>query len=179
MIENDDNVIHLPFARNGASGPDAAQTTPTPDALMRTQPFLRPLPTATDLRNWQLAAQVDPNAAAELAAYLARLKELQRAAADDKHNVIVPTHIAEKDGRVIGYASIGALPLVNVWLDSKAGKPRDTLNLLNQVENEAYRQGHRTICMPCWNGSPLRPFMETQFGYKHLMESGYYVKKLR
>lgn len=130
------------------------------DLLSRTQPWLR---------------RLNHENRDELARDLAKIEQ---AAAADNHVVWGATHAAEVDGHVIGYASIGAVPMVNIWLDSQKQRPRDAITLLNMVENEAARMGFRVVCVPCAMQSPFRANME-KFGYKFLMESGYFTKKLR
>jgi hypothetical protein len=143
---------------------DGQPVAATDDALKRSQPWLRRL-------------NYDPSPAAreQLARDLAQLKA---EAKDDAHDVMAATHVVEQDGKIIGYASIGAIPMVNLWLSSKKQRPRDAMSLLNMVENAAANMGLQVICVPCGNISPFRKLMN-RFGYNYLMESGFFTKKLR
>ena len=134
------------------------------DLLRETQPWLRALDHSPT-----------PEARTQLALDLAALNTAARA---DAHDVLAPTHVVELDGKVIGYASIGAIPMVNLWLNSKTSRPRDAMSLLNMVENEAARMRFNVICVPCGNISPFRKLMN-RFGYNYLMESGFFTKVLR
>jgi len=86
------------------------------------------------------------------------------AAEADQHQVIAATHMAEKHGQVIGYASIGAVTPMLVWVSTKQVQARDSLYLLNMAENIAANAGVRQLMVPCQTDSPFHPFME-KFGY--------------
>lgn len=103
------------------------------------------------------------------------LEALAAAAKADDHDVLFPTHIARKDGEIVGYASIGALALVNVWAHSQRLRARESLTLLNLVENVAHALGQRTVCMPCAEQSPFRPLLPG-LGYKNLGSASFHVK---
>jgi hypothetical protein len=143
---------------------DGQPVAATDDALKRSQPWLRRL-------NYDQSPQAREQLAKDLAGLRAEAK-------DDHHDVMAPTHIVEQDGKIIGYASIGAIPMVNLWLSSKQQRPRDAMSLLNMVENAAAAGGFQVICVPCGDVSPFRKLMN-RFGYNYLMESGFFTKKLR
>lgn len=82
------------------------------------------------------------------------------AAAKDGHCPICPTQEAVKDGEIVGAVSLGSVPLVHVWMDSKRVKARDSVRLLRELEERAARMGFRVICCPCTDSSPYRPVME-------------------
>lgn len=92
------------------------------------------------------------------------LEELQDAVAKDGHAVTMPTHVVEKDGKLVGFVSLGAIPMVLTWQSTKEVSARDSLCLLSVVENLLRLQGIQVWCMPCVEKSPYRPFME-KFGY--------------
>lgn len=106
----------------------------------------------------------------------ADLDNLQLAAAADNHRVIGATHLAERDGKIVGYA--GILPqaaLINVWVDSRQVHARDSIYLLNMVENLALATGARRLVMPCALESPFYNYMP-KFGYRCLGQSSVNVK---
>ena len=92
---------------------------------------------------------------------------VERAAADD-HEVLLPTHVVERaaadeqlddHGRpvkeeLVGYLSIGAVPVVNVWMDSKKLKVRDSLTMLGQLEAIMNHSGMDAYFLPCAEKSP-------------------------
>lgn len=115
-------------------------------------PFLRPVMSQADLDNLRIAA-----------------------AADD-HDVIGATHLAERDGKIIGYAGIvPQAALINVWVDSQSVHARDSVYLLNMVENLAFATGAKRLVMPCAVESPFFKFMP-KFGYRCLGQSTINVK---
>ena len=99
----------------------------------------------------------------------AQFQALLQAAAADDHVVIAPSHVATQDGQVVGYASLGSIAVVNVWLDSQRVKALDSLRLLKQAESVAKATGLRQYLMPCAHTSPFLPHMErlgfTKLGY--------------
>lgn len=97
----------------------------------------------------------------------AERRELLRAAATDDHVVIAPSHIARQAGQIVGYASLGSIAVVNVWLDSRRVTAFDSLRLLRASEEEARRLGLKQYLMPCAHTSPFYPHME-RLGFKRL-----------
>jgi hypothetical protein len=160
---------------------DNNHSTEATHDLLERLPWLRRLPTQQDLKQLKFESSWNPEAAKMLEALVTRLKDLQAAAKADDHILFHPTHIAERgpEKEILGYATIGAIPLVNVWFDSKRVKGRESATLMNMVENEAQRAGHHTICVPCWASSPLRPMIEKGLGYSYFGEAGLFLKTLR
>ena len=106
----------------------------------------------------------------------ADLENLQLAAAADNHPLLYPSHIAEKDGQIIGYGGIVPnVAMVNVWIDSRKAQARDSVYCLNVVENLAFATGAKRIVMPCSEQSPFFPYME-RFGYRRLGVSSVNLK---
>lgn len=94
----------------------------------------------------------------------------------DDHVVLFPTHAVWKNGEIVGYGSINATPMVNVWLDSKRIGPRDSVQLLGVAEALAATQGLKQIIMPCAENSPFFPMME-KLGFKRLGFTSLNVKQ--
>jgi hypothetical protein len=155
------------------------ETQPDKVDLLARLPWLRRLPTQQELKQLKFESSWNPAAATQLKLLVARLSELKDACAADDHVLFQPTHIMETGSDIIGSASIGAIPMVNLWLDSKKVKPRESAMLVNMVENTAAGMGFATICLPCWKSSPLRPFMERGGGYNYFGETGLFLKDLR
>jgi hypothetical protein len=93
----------------------------------------------------------------------AEQRRLEHVARGDMHMPMFPTHIAEREGEIIGYASIG--PVMFAWLHTKAVRARESVALLNLAENAAAATGCLALCVPCTTDSPFSPFM-THFGYR-------------
>lgn len=109
-----------------------------------------------------------------------RIEDIQAvaaAAAADAHQVIAPTDMVLRGEQVVGYASIGRVPMVHTWVDSRHVRPRESFMLLNFGESIASRQGHESIIVPCWEGSPFSPLME-RMGYSKLGTTTLWVKGL-
>jgi Xaa-Pro aminopeptidase len=116
-------------------------------------------------------AQIRPVRSAE------ELQALEKAAAADDHTVIAATHLITKGKEIVGYASIGGLVMVNVWMDSQRLKARESCHLINTIENIAANGGARALCVPCAAHSPFYPLMPG-LGYSRLGVSSFNVKTL-
>lgn len=103
------------------------------------------------------------------------LEYLKARAAEDGHEVLFPTHLAIKDGEIVGYVSLGFLPTVNIWMSSKGVKVRDSLALLNIGQHMLRERKIKHFLMPCAKNSPYYPFME-KLGFKCFGESTLQVK---
>lgn len=108
------------------------------------------------------------------------LEALRAVAAADDHQVVAPTHVAvrrQPDGTetIVGYASIGAIMLVNCWVDSRQVRARESASLLNVVENIAAEKGAQAIALPVAEQSPFYPHIE-RLGYTPLGWASYNVK---
>lgn len=107
---------------------------------------------------------------------LARLIE---ASAQDNHRPICPTHLLEREGEILGYASIGCVPMVFCWVDSRKVRARQSFALLAQAEQLAAAYAPvNVICVPCTAESPFAPFMG-RLGYHQLGEAMFLVKNLK
>ena len=74
-------------------------------------------------------------------------------AKEDNHMIVAPAYRVERGGHTIG--SISVIPAVEVWLDSKRAKVRDTLAVGNFVENLLVDRGAPVLMLPCTDESPL------------------------
>ena len=99
----------------------------------------------------------------------AELEELLKLAAEDAHGVMYPTHVIRKEGKIVGYISICTTPLVNVWLDSKQVVARDSVQLLNTLENVMRMTGRESYI--------IFPNME-RLGYTPVAENVWFHKNL-
>ncbi len=99
--------------------------------------------------------------------------QLEYLAKLDDHVVVGPTHVVKKDGELLGYISLGSIPMVLLWMDTKRAKVRDSLCVQNFIENMARNGGARQLCIPCATKSPCRPYMDklgyTSYGQQDLM----------
>lgn len=107
-----------------------------------------------------------------------QFKTLETAAREDGHGICAPTHLVVKRGEVVGYVSVCAVPMINVWLHTKKVKGRESAYVLNMAENLAAAAGHNMVCVPCGPGSPFAPFIN-QVGYKNVGLSTINLKNLK
>jgi hypothetical protein len=105
------------------------------------------------------------------------VEALERAAARDAHGVWYPSHLIRKNGAIAGYLSICQTPIVNVWLDSKQVQARDSIQLLNTLENVLRMTGRDSYIMPCAKTSPFYANMD-RLGYTAVGENVWFHKNL-
>ena len=101
---------------------------------------------------------------------------LEKLAAADKHALILPTHVVERNYQMIGYLSVGAVPTVIVWLDTDRASIRDSMAVMNFYENAITDRGGSHVIIPCNDKSPFRPYVEN-VGYLNLCV-GMFIKQL-
>lgn len=104
-------------------------------------------------------------------------EKLDAAAAEDRHGVILPTHVVMRDGEVIGYGSLGRASLFFAWMSSKRATPRESFRAWELAEEELRRAGHDVICLPCEESSPFAPFMQKR-DYLKLGHAAFNLKVL-
>lgn len=105
--------------------------------------------------------------------------ELKRLALEDNHGVIAPTHPVRKNGKLVGYFSIGSpgVPIVLGWLSTKEVLPRESFALINSVENHVALNGATAVCFPMPKESPFYTLMESM-GYKNAGSYDLFMKGL-
>jgi hypothetical protein len=107
--------------------------------------------------------------------------DLQEHAKADRHEVIAPTHVFVKRGELVGYASVGVVPLMLPWFDTKRCKAADSLYFINVMENLAAElmppRAKGIICVPVMQGSPFEPFIG-KLGYINAGQATLALKKV-
>lgn len=99
----------------------------------------------------------------------------------DQHAVIAPTHVFVSRGEVVGYVSVGAVPLVLPYFHTTKCQVRDSLYFINHVENliaSLAPQGQDSICVPFVAASPFQPYIE-KLGYVNTGPANITFKKVR
>lgn len=103
---------------------------------------------------------------------LADIEEMCRVATEDQHSVIAPTHTLVKQDEIVGFLSIGAVPLVLCHLHTQKVKAIDSYKIEGFIMEECRRLKAKQVCVPCNVNSPLLPYMKrkgmTSFGVHDL-----------
>jgi hypothetical protein len=99
------------------------------------------------------------------------LQVVLKAAADDNHGILLPTHVAKKNGEIIGAASLNMLPVMMVWSHSQKTKARDSIQLKLTCDAlmEEITNGKPYVIL-CNKDSPYSPMMKS-LGYKPFWET--------
>ncbi|MBF8281259.1 MAG: hypothetical protein HW378_174 [Anaerolineales bacterium] len=102
---------------------------------------------------------------------------LEIAADEDAYHPILPTHIIERDGEIVGCVGVNSLPLFRVWLHRTKVRARESVAILNVIENGYRAQGGGIVFSLLAPDSPFRAVQE-RFGYHALGLGVLLVKKL-
>lgn len=105
------------------------------------------------------------------------LDALVLAAGDDGHSVAEPTHIIQKDGRIVGYFSVIQPTVVGVWTSSKDISARESTHLLSSLDDLIACSGKGYYLMPCKEDSPYFYFMG-RLGFKEVLTTRLFRKDL-
>lgn len=103
------------------------------------------------------------------------VSELRRLAAQDDHEVLAPTHVVVKNGCIVGYLSIGAIPTVNVWMSTEHTEARDSIAVLGQLDAIVDHGGIPMYFMPCDEKSPFFKVMD-KLGFRKLFKQVLHYK---
>ncbi len=104
-------------------------------------------------------------------------KDLQRYAAEDEHIVVVPSHLVMKGSQIVGYASVGSVPMLNCWVHSKHVNKHESVRLLRECEDMLAERGAQFCILPVAENSPFRPYVN-KLGYTTLGSASYNLKQL-
>jgi hypothetical protein len=97
---------------------------------------------------------------------------LATAAKLDKHDLVAPCWGVYRGDKPIGGVTINPFPVVLFWMDSKQAKPRDSVEVINAVENQLVLGGASGVVVPVQHDSPFRNVM-SELGYR--IDSGTYM----
>lgn len=104
-------------------------------------------------------------------------RRLFEAARADNHLCIAPTHVMMRGEQIIGYLSLGAMPVVQAWFDSQSGHALDSLKMIEMGEAIFDTQGVKQFCVGVSESSPFAPHME-RLGFKELGKTVLWHKQL-
>lgn len=85
--------------------------------------------------------------------------QLRKLATAENHLVIHPTHVLKKNDNLVGYLSIGAMPIVMSFF-SKQCQARDSMKFIEQAETHMRALGQSHYYTTCADNSPFFPFMQ-------------------
>jgi hypothetical protein len=107
------------------------------------------------------------------------LETLCAQAQEDNHGLFLPTHVLRKDGKMVGYFSVGhpGGVIVFAWLSTADVPARESFHLVNAVEDMVARTGAKYVCFPVPRQSPFHPLMESM-GYKDGGEYTFWIKEV-
>jgi hypothetical protein len=108
------------------------------------------------------------------------LETMQRvlaAARSDNDGCSYPSHYVEKNGEIVGCASVASVPVLMLWHDSKKIGPKESMQLQNTYETLIEEKGVPGYIIMCNKESPYHGHMQ-KFGYQPVWETDIFVKEL-
>ena len=106
----------------------------------------------------------------------AEKKAVINAAIADKDNMTVPTHVVEKNGKIVGGWSLGKIPLVLVWHKSDEINAKESLILNNTFRSIMNDRGEGPFIIACNGHSPYIRHMK-RFGFNPVWETNLFVSE--
>lgn len=95
-----------------------------------------------------------------------QLRDILRTAAEDRHCVINPTHLVDKDGVIVGHLSIANTPIIVGHFSTRSMKARDSFSLIHEAE-EMVKNISRNVIWPIGENSPFNKYFP-RLGYTKL-----------
>ena len=104
-------------------------------------------------------------------------KRLFEAAAADDHTVIAPTHVMLRGEEIIGYLSLGGMPVVQSWFDSKSLHVLDSIKMIEMADAVMASQGVQAYQVAVSEESPFKEHM-VRLGYTRVFTTTLWQKQL-
>ena len=92
------------------------------------------------------------------------------AAVSDNDCIKYPTHVVERDGKIVGAASIQRVPLMMVWHHTKNITARDSFHLKLVYDSIMETKGFPRYIIACNEHSPYNSYMK-KFGYNPIWKT--------
>ena len=106
----------------------------------------------------------------------AERKLVINAAIADNDNMTFPTHVIEKDNKIVGGWSLGLMPLVMIWHKSDSINAKESLILNNTFRSIMDDRGQPAYFIACNDQSPYINHME-KFGYNPIWKTNIFASK--
>lgn len=104
-------------------------------------------------------------------------ERLTAAARADGHGALYPTWCMEKDGELVGAASLPWSPTVYCWAHTQKISALESVRALRQCEAAVATHGYSSLIVPCMPNSPFFPVME-RLGYQDLGQAHFFHKTI-
>ena len=105
-----------------------------------------------------------------------QLTEAKELATRDQHDLVAPTHVVVKEGKVIGHVSIAGAPLLICHFAMGMAEALDTFTVVHVAEQMLELGGAKEMLTVVSPISPVYPNMK-KMGYKYLGNVDLFVKE--
>jgi len=106
------------------------------------------------------------------------LNILQHEAAADNHAVFAPTHVIKTGDKITGYVSMGGIPLVHGWFDTRDQNALRTKRVLNEIDRKMLSHGHKWYQTVLEDTSPFVSVAD-RLGFKRVLRGTLFMKGTR
>ena len=97
--------------------------------------------------------------------------------AKDDHGIIAPTHVVVDGKELLGALSVGSIPLVLPWFNTKKCTARISGRVIRDIETSMRFAGWKFAALPLGKTSPFYPLME-QHNFVKIYENTLFMKVL-
>jgi hypothetical protein len=94
----------------------------------------------------------------------------------EKHLVLEPSHLLQKHLEIVGYCSMGSIPLLHVFFSQKCDA-RDSVKFIAEAETHMRALGQNHYFITCTDESPFAAVMP-KLGFKPLFPTRLYSKEI-
>jgi|694.fasta_scaffold127905_3 hypothetical protein len=103
------------------------------------------------------------------------LDAVLKAATEDNHSILLPTHVVRKNGEIVGAASMNAIPVMMIWNHSQRVGARDSIQIkhIHEAVMAEITNGKAYVIL-CDKDSPYNPMMKS-LGYKPFWETEVFI----
>lgn len=103
------------------------------------------------------------------------IQELYKLMEEDGHVPIYPTHLVNNERGMIGFLSIGRIPVFTMSLHTKLASARNSYQAFKESERLMQNHGHKSAILLCTSDSPYYELLP-KLGYSSLGKTTMNIK---
>ena len=105
------------------------------------------------------------------------LSDVLALARENNDGCSLPTHVVEKNGEIVGCASVALVPVLMLWHHSNKIGPKESIQLKHTYESIMEEKGINSYIILCNKNSPYNQHMKT-LGYQPVWETEVFTNNI-